>query len=253
MSLFPISLREVSYCWFLSAPKGPRGRGAGCGEEVKELQKSTLGSHPLSQDSPPHLGVLKARIPWVWEEGRGWIPPLEPRKGAQECSLQEGAARAVPALGWPLLPAEPGSLPQSSRALAGLAQGPHRVGTGLGSAAARGFPWQGAQIIKAQPASTAIPSFHQLSSPILCFLFFWESSALFNKKKGLPQSTRELMIDSDIFNNSVARQALSTHSTQRMPWRRTESCKGLLLGAEAPSNKPTCLSWKKAPGNELIY
>lgn len=102
---------------------------------------------------------------------------------------------------------------------------------GLDSPAAKGFPWQGTQIIKSQSGFAVVPSFHQLSSPILCFPFFWESSALFNKKKGLLRYTQELMIDSDFFNNATARQVLSTHSTQRMPWRREQSCKVFLLRA----------------------
>lgn len=118
---------------------------------------------------------------------------------------------------------------------------------GLDSPAARGFPWQGTQIIKPQPVFAVVPFFHQLSSPILCSLFFWESCALFNKKKGLLRYTRELMIDSDFFNNSAARRALSTHSTQRMPWRRKQlqgfpaGCWGLrLLPRQLGRNLPVC-------------
>lgn len=69
----------------------------------------------------------------------------------------------------------------------------------LYSRAARGYSCWGTWIIKPQPVFTVVPFFHQLSSPILYFLFFWENSALFNKKNRLLRYTWVLMIDSQAF------------------------------------------------------
>lgn len=78
------------------------------------------------------------------------------------------------------------------------AQGP-TCGHRTEPTSARGLFLPGARIIKPQPVFTVVPAFHQLSSPILYFIFFWGNSALFNKKNRLLWYTWALMIDSQVF------------------------------------------------------
>lgn len=232
-------------CSSRSGRSGARAQGAAAGEELRSCRQQA-SDPPCVPSFRVHLLAWGRSRPGsvLGEEGREGLLPWSPGEGAGaaaalQCPLQR---RLPPGMGCPcpaVLPRQPG--------FGSAGRSTHPVDTRARLPAARGAPWQGAQVIKPQPVVAVLPFFHQLSPPILCFLLFWESSALFNKKKGLLRYTRELMIDSDFFNNSAARQALSTHSTQRMPWRGKElqgfaaGCWGLrLLPRQLGTNPPIC-------------
>lgn len=113
---------------------------------------------------------------------RAWVP------GAC-CQLQAGMGLGM----GPATATAPACCPQRCHLCPASTRG--GVGRGLCSHTAGGFSSQGTRVIKPLSVFTVGPFFHQLSSPILYFLFFWENSAVFNKKNRLFWYTWVLMID----------------------------------------------------------
>lgn len=96
----------------------------------------------------------------------------------------------------------------------------------------QGHPSWGHTLLSPLSAFTTEPFFHQLSSPILYFLFFWENRAQFNKKSRLFWYTWALMIDSQTFLIIQLQDRPSVFKINlKMPQRRKLSLKIFLFDA----------------------
>lgn len=133
-----------------------------------------------------------ACVPVKGREGGGQSPPACVAPSGPGCRAPAASCRQGWGWGWARGWAL-GMGPATATATAWCPQRCHLcptstcggVGRGLRSHAAGGFSSQGTRVIKPLSVFTVGPFFHQLSSPILYFLFFWENSAVFNKKNRL--------------------------------------------------------------------
>lgn len=131
----------------------------------------------------------------------------------------------------------------------------------------QGHPSWGHTLLSPLSAFTTEPFFHQLSSPILYFLFFWENRAQFNKKSRLFWYTWALMIDSQTFLIIQLQDRPSVFKINlKMPQRRKLSLKIFLFDAggwdsrwkqlnvprRGSSSSGHCLPPAKCQGTELM-